>query len=489
MKVSKVKSPMNDNKIFRIMMVMVFVVSGVFLIKNLISKAWMAAIAVGACILVFTVLAVGMKLLKMKKSRQKFVISICMMLLVFVISLFSGNYYSDDFCLYLAVIGLSGLFLQPKITLVQMILGDVLLVLQYVINPGKADPLGQFIMCIVCFTVACFVFYLTIKRGRAYIDLGRNRAEEAEDLIVSMKKVGGDLQDNYDKSSERIDNLQNANSLLEASAAEITQGSINISREAREVELVCDDVHARMQLTENSVQAMNDEVRGVEVALADNRENMVTMSEQMGSVKTAIESANEVFSLLEAQIKEIYAVTEQLNKIAASTNMLALNASIEAARAGELGRGFAVVADQIKKLAEQSNESAKYIDTIIENLLVDSSKAVETMNHVRDIMEEQSNYLASTEKNFGEVSKDVDLTREEVALINEAITDVDNERIEVVDTVSNLTAIAEENVAGTEESLSSMELVNGMMGNIAEVTERIAQVAASIDENVHIFTL
>ena len=82
MKVSKVKSPMNDNKIFRIMMVMVFVVSGVFLIKNLISKAWMAAIAVGACIIVFTALAVGMKLLKMKKSRQKFVISICMMLLV-----------------------------------------------------------------------------------------------------------------------------------------------------------------------------------------------------------------------------------------------------------------------------------------------------------------------------------------------------------------------------------------------------------------------
>ena len=138
-----------------------------------------------------------------------------MMLLVFVISLFSGNYYSDDFCLYLAVIGLSGLFLQPKITLVQMILGDILLVLQYVINPGKADPLGQFIMCIVCFSVACFVFFLTIKRGRAYIDLGRNRAEEAEDLIVSMKKVGGDLQDNYDKSSERIDNLQNANNLLE----------------------------------------------------------------------------------------------------------------------------------------------------------------------------------------------------------------------------------------------------------------------------------
>ena len=134
MKVSKVKSPMNDNKIFRIMMTMVFVISGVFLVKNLIGKTWMAAIAIGACIVVFAILASGMKLLKIKKSIQKFVISICMMLLVFVISLFSGNYYSDDFCLYLAVIGLSGLFLQPKITLVQMILGDVFLILQYIIN-------------------------------------------------------------------------------------------------------------------------------------------------------------------------------------------------------------------------------------------------------------------------------------------------------------------------------------------------------------------
>ena len=87
-KISKIKSPMNDNKIFRIMMTMVFVISGVFLVKNLIGKTWMAAVAIGACIVVFAILASGMKLLKIKKSIQKFVISICMMLLVFVISLF-----------------------------------------------------------------------------------------------------------------------------------------------------------------------------------------------------------------------------------------------------------------------------------------------------------------------------------------------------------------------------------------------------------------
>ena len=485
MKTSKVKSPMNDNKIFRIMMAMVFVVSGVFLIKNLISKAWIAAIAVGVCIFVFTAFAVGMKLLKMRKSRQKFVISICMMLLVFVISLFSGNYYSDDFCLYLAVIGLSGLFLQPKITLVQMILGDILLVLQYVINPGKADPLGQFIMCIVCFTVACFVFFLTIKRGRAYIDLGRNRAEEAEDLIVSMKKVGGDLQDNYDKSSERIDNLQNANNLLEASAAEITQGSLNISREARDVELVCDDVHARMQLTENSVQAMNDEVKGVEEALADNRENMATMSEQMGSVKSAIESANEVFSLLEAQIKEIYAVTEQLNKIAANTNMLALNASIEAARAGHTGAGFAVVASKVQALAVDSNRCSGEVAGVVKVMQERIEETVEQLAGSTAAIDDSMRAMNELEESFDSLTVKFEGLYGNINDQNENIAQMDNIFGELKGKIVGMSEYSEENQRTVENMTEAMNVYRESMGQVVEDAKQIQDLSASMLDITH----
>ncbi|MBQ7833440.1 MAG: hypothetical protein IJ336_07695 [Lachnospiraceae bacterium] len=478
--IGKTKSPMNDNKIFRVMLTMVFLISAVFLIKNLISKSWTAALAVGACIIAFAVMATVMKVLKIRKNIQKFGISICMMLLVFVISLFSGNYYSDDFCLYLAVIGLSGLYLQPKITIVQMVLGDIFLILQYVINPGKADPLSQFIMCMVCFTVAAFVVYLTIKRGQAFIELGRNRAEEAEQLIDSMKQIGGELQENYDKSSERIDNLQNANRMLESSANEITQGSINITLEAREVEEVCDDVHERMKITESGMGSLNEEVRGVESSLADNREHMTAMSEQMGSVKSAIESANEVFNLLEAQIKEIYAVTEQLNKIAASTNMLALNASIEAARAGHSGAGFAVVATKVQALAVDSNRCSGEVADVVKAMQQRIEDTVTELAESTAAIDDSMRAMSELEDSFDKLTARFEGLYDNIEEQNNNIAQMDEIFGELKVKINGMSEYSEENQRSVENMTEAMNVYRDSMGQVVDDAKQIQELSASM---------
>ncbi len=60
--------------------------------------------------------------------------------------------------------------------------------------------------------------------------------------------------------------------------------------------------------------------------------------------------------------------TQKILYMLKSLRLLSLNASIEAARAGEAGRGFAVVAEHVKELAENTGQSAEYINKLIGEL-------------------------------------------------------------------------------------------------------------------------
>lgn len=381
------KTPASEHVIFKNMMVTVFAVASLFLLKNLIGKTWKGAVVIGVCLIVFSVVVFAMKKRKMSQNRQQFVMCTCIVFLVFCISINSGSYYSDDFPLYLAVIGISGLYLVPRYTLIQTILIDIILIISYIIHPEKADPLSQYIMCVVILTICAYTFYLTIKRGRAYIEIGNARAEEAEKLLYELKNAGEELQHNCDGSVQRIAKLAEANEQLETNAAHMQLESAGITQGTVEMVQAFGDVQEKMQQTEKQIDLLNVEVKKVEESLEDNKQNMQEMTDGMEELKDAVTTAGKVFSALQEEIFEISQVTEQLTKIAASTNMLALNASIEAARAGQSGAGFAVVASKVQELAEDSNSCSSQVVTVvnamqkrIEETTIQMSDSAEAIN-------------------------------------------------------------------------------------------------------------
>lgn len=75
---------------------------------------------------------------------------------------------------------------------------------------------------------------------------------------------------------------------------------------------------------------------------------------------------------------------------------MSLNASIEAARAGESGRGFAVVADEIRKLADESAQSAGDIELLIDELVNNSDASIAETIKLNDILEKQKEELRLT---------------------------------------------------------------------------------------------
>lgn len=123
----------------------------------------------------------------------------------------------------------------------------------------------------------------------------------------------------------------------------------------------------------------------------------------MQAIKQAVEKSNTaIFNLVE-RAASIDQMIEVIERITAQTNLLALNASIEAARAGEHGKGFAVVANEVRKLAEQTVQSTQTITSIVQNIHLDSSYAVQMMEGVLVATEKGVAVTGQTASSFDQI--------------------------------------------------------------------------------------
>ena len=98
--------------------------------------------------------------------------------------------------------------------------------------------------------------------------------------------------------------------------------------------------------------------------------------------------------------------------------MLGLNAAIEAARAGEAGRGFGVVASEIRKLSQNSKETAVQIMNLTEGIQSSVEKTMDISNSTLANTEQQSAAIEETNASVEEV---LALTHELNRLANEYI--------------------------------------------------------------------
>jgi methyl-accepting chemotaxis protein len=178
-----------------------------------------------------------------------------------------------------------------------------------------------------------------------------------------------------------------------------------------------------------------------------------------------------------------------ITAIATETNLLSLNASIEAARAGEHGRGFAVVASEIQKLAEESNTSALQISKIIDNLLQESEETVRIMGEVDEIVREQKAKLEETKSIFELVTEGVQSTRKETESIEAQARACDKSREQVMEVISSLSAISEENAASTEQTMASTEELSSMMIELASSANKLNEMAAILEGDIKKFTI
>jgi methyl-accepting chemotaxis protein len=138
------------------------------------------------------------------------------------------------------------------------------------------------------------------------------------------------------------------------------------------------------QASETLTSSLGEINLGLQDVASGSQELSMTIND---AVKSASESSN--------KIKEINDVINAIGHISSQSNLLGLNAAIEAARAGESGRGFAVVAGEMRKLAMQSNESAKKVSQTLMDIKNSIESVISKINQIDNIAYSQA---ASTEE-------------------------------------------------------------------------------------------
>lgn len=321
--------------------------------------------------------------------------------------------------------------------------------------------------------------------SRAVAELRAQLAEIVSSLRQQSTQLFSASESLHTNASETASTVEQ----VEKAVSEISEGA---SSQADETQKATENVI----LMGNMVEETSQEVAN----LISNADHMKKASDEATATLVALEKINqhakEAIDVIYEQTNttnesalKIREATSLITSIAEETNLLSLNATIEAARAGEQGRGFAVVASQIQKLAEQSNESARQIENIIDSLISDSQKAVETMGEVKTIMESQSENVEKTDAIFTEVKSGITSSIEGVNKIADKTKRLDEARVNVVDVVQNLTAIAEENAASTEETSASVTEVSNIVYNISENASQLKNVADGLEQNMNIFKM
>ncbi len=222
--------------------------------------------------------------------------------------------------------------------------------------------------------------------------------------------------------------------------------------------------------TSNSVsQLVND---GLAV-INDLSHKTVESGKATGEVYASIIKTN-------ASSKRISEASGLITSIAEQTNLLALNAAIEAARAGEHGKGFAVVADEIRKLAEQCTKSTRVIDSMVKTLQEDAAVAVNAMEAVKGILEQQISNVNVAETKYIDIAKAIKGSEKAVKVLSDAGIEMENQKNEVHDTMQELSSVAQENAAGTQQAAASMQEQSAAIEEMANASEGLSQLAQEL---------
>ncbi len=368
------------------------------------------------------------------------------------------SYFAIDADASAVPAGLSSLLKNGIIILVAFLL--LFLIIQYLVVKNTLSPIRHLIKGID--DVSRGNLNVNIPTGKDDLGLVNEKfntmVRKINDTIVKVQmtshEVNQSAKELYEVSEKNSDHADTININVSQIASNIRaqeQATIDSARAMAEMATV-------IQTIASSSANVADEAYEMERRSQQGNTVVRQVSEQMTLITESVKNTASAINVLESRSQEIGDILNIISGISSQTNLLALNASIEAARVGEEGRGFAVVAGEVRKLAEQSEESTRQISVLIEEIQTEIKQAVRAM-----------------EQGTAEVDTGLDVADQTGQLFEEILEAAKK----VSNQIQEVSSATQEISAGTEEMTATADDLSSSVSKTADSSERIS---TSVDE-------
>ena len=345
----------------------------------------------------------------------------------------------------------------------------------------------------------------------ARLDLTRNeeeqllakRTDEVGLIAKAVNNLNGELR-------EIVSVIQNQGMKLSESNVQFTRGFAEIVDTVGNVNIAVEEIATGSTSQAQETTTAGEHIQNIGNAIESNTSNMNILetsiermsdlaaesSKMLDELEKINSSTAETINIVTDQTDRTNQSAEKINEavvaiqdIASQTNLLSLNASIEAARAGESGRGFAVVAEQIRKLAEDSAESAEQIEAIVRELISNSEDGVAKMHDLGENSQVQADRLDKTKASFDELKHEIESVSAASREIFDQTNSINDLKNGVSGVIEQLAAIAQENAASTEETSASMNTLTENIDRCKDETEILSSLSTELNEQTSKFKL
>lgn len=308
-------------------------------------------------------------------------------------------------------------------------------------------------------------------------------------VLVGMKEEGTSMNGMVNQLTSTSQQAKNAMNNIQATMDVIAQASRSEAQEAE------DTVHQMNELSQG-IEHLYGEINQMTGYADKSHESNIHNSRLISEVYESWELERQNQSTLVEQvnsmnegIQDIGKIVQLINDIAEQTNLLALNASIEAARAGEAGRGFAIVAEEVRNLAEQSNESANNIRTMIDSIRASSGQIAKEIGRSFDEGEERTKTLNEAMESSNTVSEIVELFVSSIQSTENYLSQIVNKQELVQTSVNNISEAVVETSSGTQEVHANLEDFSLLIDSFEANTKEMETIAMILKYQVESFKL